>query len=104
MVIEKIDNKKIVMTFENKIDAFNIQSLVDFARYLEATAHSQAKQSDVDALADEFSSGWWSKMIHPEEVDVETTPLVKSLCGVIELPQDFDYKTEYGNHLVQKYQ
>ena len=31
------------------------------------------------------------------------TPLVKSLSGVIELPPDFDYKTEYGSHLIQKY-
>ena len=104
MVIEKIDNKKIVMTFENKIDAFNIQSLIDFARYLDATALSQAKQSDVDVLADEFNSGRWSKMIRPEEEDAEITPLVKNLCGVMVLSQDIDYKTEYGNHLVQKYQ
>ena len=64
MLVESIDNKKTVMTFENKIDTF-------------------------DVLADEEY--------------VEITPLVKSLSGVIELSPEFDYKTEYGNHLLQKY-
>jgi len=35
--------------------------------------------------------------------DDNVTPLVKSLCGVIELPPDFDYKTEYGNYLIKKH-
>ncbi len=34
--------------------------------------------------------------------DIEITPLVKSLSGVIELSPDFDYKTEYGNLLSEK--
>lgn len=32
------------------------------------------------------------------------TPLVESLSGVIDLPEDFDYKKEYRNHLEEKYQ
>jgi hypothetical protein len=31
------------------------------------------------------------------------TPLVESLSGVIDLPEDFDYKKEYGNFLTEKY-
>jgi len=31
------------------------------------------------------------------------TPLVESLSGVIDLPADFDYKKEYGDYLVEKY-
>jgi len=37
------------------------------------------------------------------KTDDEITSLVKSLSGVIEVPQDYDYKTEYGNYLIQKY-
>jgi hypothetical protein len=33
----------------------------------------------------------------------EITPLVESLSGVIELDKDFDYKTEYADHLTEKY-
>jgi hypothetical protein len=31
------------------------------------------------------------------------TPLVESLSGVIELPDDFDYKKEYADFLTEKY-
>ena len=35
--------------------------------------------------------------------EVEITPLVESLSGVIELDKDFDYKKEYADHLTEKY-
>ncbi len=35
--------------------------------------------------------------------EIETTPLVESLCGVIELPQDFDYKEAKAKYLLRKY-
>jgi hypothetical protein len=31
------------------------------------------------------------------------TPLVESLIGVIELPEDFDHKKTYGDYLLKKY-
>ncbi|MFY8190579.1 MAG: DUF6364 family protein [Bacteroidia bacterium] len=31
------------------------------------------------------------------------TPLVESLSGVIDVPEDFDYKKEYANYLQEKY-
>jgi hypothetical protein len=33
----------------------------------------------------------------------ESTPLVESLSGVIELEPDFDYKKDYSNYLTEKY-
>ncbi len=35
--------------------------------------------------------------------EVEITPLVKSLSGVIELPTDFNIRDEYTNYLIEKY-
>ena len=35
--------------------------------------------------------------------EVEITPLVESLSGVIDLPSDFDYKKEYSDYLIEKY-
>ncbi len=35
--------------------------------------------------------------------DMEISPLVKSLTGIIELPDDFDYKKDYIEHLTDKY-
>ncbi len=34
---------------------------------------------------------------------ISITPLVESLSGVIDLPADFDYKTEYREYIEEKY-
>ncbi len=34
-----------------------------------------------------------------DSADIEITPLVKSLSGVISVDADFDYKRDYGNYL-----
>lgn len=39
-----------------------------------------------------------------DEFSIKTTPLVESLCGVIELPEDFDYKEERARYLSEKHQ
>ena len=35
--------------------------------------------------------------------DIEITPLVKGLSGVIDLPADYDYEQGYSDYLDQKY-
>jgi hypothetical protein len=61
MIIERIDNNKIVITMSSNVDIFGIQRLIDYGRYLEATSQSNAKQSDIDQLADEVNESWWDK-------------------------------------------
>jgi len=39
----------------------------------------------------------------PDIGDLEITPLVKSLSGVIKLPAEYDYKKDYAEFLTQKY-
>jgi hypothetical protein len=39
----------------------------------------------------------------PEPDDSDITPLVKSLSGVISLPEDYDYKKDRTEYLVKKY-
>ncbi len=36
--------------------------------------------------------------------EIEITPLIESLSGVIDLPDDFDYKKEYRDYVTEKYQ
>jgi hypothetical protein len=38
-----------------------------------------------------------------EEKETQTTPLVESLIGIINLDTDFDYKKGYGDYLLNKY-
>jgi hypothetical protein len=58
MIIENADNK-ITITVSSSVDKFGLQRLIDYLKYLEATANSKAKQSDVDKLADEVNASWW---------------------------------------------
>ena len=39
----------------------------------------------------------------PDPGEIEITPLVKSLSGVITLPDDYDYKKDYSDYLTGKY-
>jgi len=36
-------------------------------------------------------------------VNEDISPLVKSICGVIELPDNFDHKENYHNQISEKY-
>ena len=42
-------------------------------------------------------------MTKPNTKEIEITPLVKSLSGVVKLNADFDYKKNYGDYLADKY-
>ncbi len=37
------------------------------------------------------------------EGELKTTPLVKSLSGVIDLPEDFNYKSSRADYLLKKH-
>jgi hypothetical protein len=39
----------------------------------------------------------------PDSDNIEITPLVKSLSGVVSLPQDYDYKKDRTDYLIKKY-
>ena len=61
MLVERTDSNKIVITLSSSVDSFGLQRLIDYMKYLEATAKSKAKQSDVDKLADEVNGSWWNE-------------------------------------------
>ena len=39
----------------------------------------------------------------PDPGETKITPLVKSLSGVIHLPEDYEYKKDYTDYLTGKY-
>jgi hypothetical protein len=61
MYIEQVKNNQITITLSSSVDSFGLQRLIDYLKYLEATAKSKAKQTDVDKLADEVNASWWAK-------------------------------------------
>ena len=60
MLIERT-NTEVIIRLPSYVDTNGLQRLVDYLTYKEATAKSKAKQSDVDALANEVKAGWWAK-------------------------------------------
>ena len=64
MIIERVENNRIIITLDSNVDIFGIQRLIDYGRYLETTSQSKAKQSEIDKLADEVNESWWSKNKH----------------------------------------
>ncbi len=44
-----------------------------------------------------------SKITSENEENLEISPLVKSPSGIIDIPNNRDYKEEYREHIVQKY-
>ena len=64
MLVERVSNERIIISFSSETDIFDVQRLIDYAKYLEATSKSKARQSDVDRLADEVNTNWWNKNKH----------------------------------------
>ena len=61
MIVERVANNQLVISFSSEADIFGIQRLIDYAKYLEATSASTVKQTDIDKLADDVNANWWNK-------------------------------------------
>ncbi len=44
-----------------------------------------------------------ASLITKKDSEIEITPLVESLSGVIDLDESFDYKSDYTDYLMDKY-
>ncbi|WP_055430696.1 hypothetical protein [Candidatus Symbiothrix dinenymphae] len=64
MVVEGVANNQITISFSSGTDIFGIQRLIDYAKYLEATSKSKARQADIDSLASEVNTNWWNSNKH----------------------------------------
>jgi predicted trehalose synthase len=60
MLVERTDNQ-ITIKISAEVDSFGIQRLIDYVKYLEATAKSKVRQSEIDKLADELNGNWWNE-------------------------------------------
>lgn len=47
--------------------------------------------------------GYLKSIVDNKTKNVEITPLVESLIGVIQLPEGFDVRDEYTKYLIEKY-
>jgi len=80
-------DKKLTLSLNQKI----IEKAKKFAK-LNNTSLSKMIESYFESLTNSEDSN-----------EIPTTPLVKSLTGVIDLPKDFDYKKSRSKHLLKKH-
>ena len=64
----------------------------------QAKTYAKKKNTSLSKLIESYLG----MLVEPNENQV-VTPLVKSLSGVIDLPKDFDSKTNYRKHVLNKY-
>jgi hypothetical protein len=64
----------------------------------QAKTYAKKKNTSLSKLIESYLG----LLIDPNDKQ-EVTPLVKSLSGVIDLPKDFDNKTNYRKHILDKY-
>ena len=64
----------------------------------QAKTYAKKKNTSLSKLIESYLG----LLIDPNDKQ-EVTPLVKSLSGVIDLPKNYDNKTNYRKHLLNKY-
>ncbi len=60
MIVERINNE-VVLRIPSFVNFDEIQRVIDLMRYKEATAHSKAKQKDIDKIVSDAKKGWWKE-------------------------------------------
>ncbi len=65
----------------------------------QAEVYAQKKNTSLSKLVESYLAS----LPEQETANIQITPLVESLSGVIELEYDFDYRKDYTSHLIQKY-
>jgi hypothetical protein len=60
MQVERINNE-ILIRLSGSTDTIGLQRLLDFLKYKEITSKSKATEDQIDEIANESKSDWWSK-------------------------------------------
>ena len=64
-----------------------------------AKSYASTKKTSLSKLIESYLE----RITVEEKSQEEISPLVKSLSGVIAVPENLDHKNEYANHLANKY-
>ncbi len=64
-----------------------------------AKEYSKSRKISLSKLIESYLSSLTAN----KNQDIEITPLVESLSGVINIEKDFDYKESYTDYLIEKY-
>lgn len=60
MLVERT-NKEVIIRLPSSVDTEDLQDFLNYARYKELTANFKTDQKEVDKIAGEINSKWWTK-------------------------------------------
>lgn len=60
MQVERINNE-ILIRVSGSTDTIGLQRLLDFLKFKEITSKSKATEGQIDEIANQSKSDWWSK-------------------------------------------
>ncbi|MBP9151030.1 MAG: hypothetical protein KBF73_01975 [Flavobacteriales bacterium] len=69
----------------------------------DAKKYAASHQQSLSRIIESYLKVLTAKEPQKGKEEIEITPLVKSLSGVIKLPTDFDERKAYRDHLEEKY-
>lgn len=72
---------------------------VDKSVIEKAKQYAKANNISLSRLIETYLAALTTK----DKADMEITPLVKELSGVLDLDSDYDYKKAYTDYLIEKY-
>ena len=64
-----------------------------------AKIYAQEHQISLSKLIESYLSS----LLEKKSEEIVITPLVESLSGVVTIPEEFDFKDDYSNFLIEKY-
>lgn len=60
MLVERT-NKEVIIRLPASVDTEDLQDILNYARYKELTAHFKTDQKEVDKIANDINTKWWTK-------------------------------------------
>jgi hypothetical protein len=60
MLVERTP-KEVIIRLPASVDTEDLQDFLNFARYKELTSNFKVEQKEVDKLAEQINTKWWSK-------------------------------------------
>jgi predicted nucleotide-binding protein (sugar kinase/HSP70/actin superfamily) len=60
MIVERT-NKEVIIRLSSSVDTEDLQDFLNYARYKELTANFKTNQNEVDKIASEINTKWWTK-------------------------------------------
>ena len=60
MLVERT-KKEVIIRLPASVDTEDLQDFLNYARYKELTSNFKVEQTEVDKLAKEINSKWWSE-------------------------------------------